>query len=290
MTRSYEISESESPSQLVRKQLTDLGIPPLKRLGQHFLIDNKIRDTLVAAAQPSVYDKILEIGPGLGYVTKALLKQSCKVIAVEKDRTLSLYLTKHFARANNLTVIQGDALKLGKLDCNKMVSSPPYYLSSKLILFIISNHFDIAVLLLQNEFVQRLIADSGSQEYGRLTVVLQSKAEAKMIMKVPRTAFYPRPNVDSAIVTIEPRDDPLAIENASVFDELVRFLFTQRRRKLKAVLSRYLRNRCPTTADSILAQTSLLEKRIFQISPSELVDLSNQIVYKQQEIGETSVS
>jgi 16S rRNA (adenine1518-N6/adenine1519-N6)-dimethyltransferase len=146
------------------------------------------------------------------------------------------------------------------------------------------------VLLLQNEFVQRLIANSGSQEYGRLTVVLRSKAEAKMIMEVPRTAFYPKPNVDSAIVTIEPREHPLAIENASVFEELIRFLFTQRRRKLKAVLTRYLRNRYPRTADFILAQTPLLEKRIFQISPSELVDLSNQIVYKQQEIGEIPVS
>jgi 16S rRNA (adenine1518-N6/adenine1519-N6)-dimethyltransferase len=245
---------------------------------------------MVAAAQPSVHDKILEIGPGLGYVTMALLKRSGKVIAVEKDHTLSLYLMKHFARANNLTVIEGDALKLGKLDCNKIVSSPPYYLSSKLILFIISNHFDISVLLLQDEFVERLIANSGSQEYGRLTVVLRSKAEAKMIMKVPRTAFYPKPNVDSAIVTIQPRADPLAIENVSAFEELIRFLFTQRRRKLKTVLTRYLRDKYPRTADSILAQTPLLEKRIFQISPSELVDLSNQIVYKQQEIGETPAS
>jgi 16S rRNA (adenine1518-N6/adenine1519-N6)-dimethyltransferase len=245
---------------------------------------------MVAVAQPSVHDKILEIGPGLGFVTMALLKQSGKVIAVEKDHTLSLYLMKHFAKANNLTVIQGDALKLGKLDCNKIVSSPPYYLSSKLILFIISNQFDIAVLLLQNEFVQRLIANNGSPEYGRLTVVLRCKAEAKMIMKVPRTAFYPKPNVDSAIVTIEPREDPFAIENTSVFEELIRFLFTQRRRKLKTVLTRYLRNRYPRTANSILTQTSFLEKRIFQISPAELVDLSNQIVYKQQEIGETPVS
>lgn len=281
---------SGSPVQSVRKQLTDLGIPPLRRFGQHFLIDKKIRDTMVNVAQPSSHDKILEIGPGLGYVTVALLKNTGKVIAVEKDYTLSLYLMNRFSKADNLTVIQGDALKLGKLDCNKIVSSPPYNMSSKLILFIISNQFEIAVLLLQSEFVQRLMAASGSREYGRLTVVFQSKAEASMIMKVPRTAFYPKPNVDSAIVAIKPKKDPFAIENTSVFEDLVRFLFTQRRRRLKAVLTRYLKDKYPTTVDSILMQTPLLEKRIFQITPSELVDLSNQIVYKQQEIGEMPVS
>ena len=281
MTRSYEVSASRSLALETRNKLTQLGIPPLKRFGQHFLIDTKIRDIMVTVAQLTTHDRILEIGPGLGYLTLALLKNAGKVIAVEKDRTLAHYLTKYFSKVNNLTVIQGDALKLGKLDCNKIVSSPPYNLSSKLVLFIIRNQFDSAVLLLQNEFAQRLTASSGTHEYGRLTVVLQSRADARMIMKVPRTAFYPQPNVDSAIVTIEPKANPPAIENEPVFEELVRFLFTQRRRKLKAVLTRFLRDKYPTATNSILTQITFLEKRIFQISPPELIDLSNQIAIKQ---------
>ena len=142
----------------IRRELEDLGIPPLKRFGQHFLVDEKIRNTMVAVAQPSVHDRILEIGPGLGYVTTELLKHPCQVIAVEKDRTLAPYLKNRFSKFHNLTVIQGDALKIGMLDCNKIVSSPPYNISSKLILFVIRNQFDLAVLLLQNEFVHRLTA------------------------------------------------------------------------------------------------------------------------------------
>lgn len=262
-----------------RKQLEDLGIPPLKRFGQHFLLNERTRNAMVAVAHPSVHDRILEIGPGLGYVTTELLRHPCRVIAVEKDRTLASYLKSRFSKFHNLTVIQGDALKIGMLDCNKTVSSPPYNISSKLILFLIRNQFDLAVLLLQNEFVHRLTARCGSPEYGRLTVALQSKAEANFIMKVPRTEFYPEPKVDSAIVTIKPRTEPLPIRNESIFEELVRFLFTQRRRKLRGVLTRYLRNQSSTKIDAMLSQVSLLERRVFQISPTELVHLSNQITY-----------
>lgn len=269
----------------IRRELKNLQIHPLKRFGQHFLVDEKVREAMVSVAQPSVGDRILEIGPGLGYVTTELLKHNCQVIAVEKDRTLAPYLRNRFSKFHNLTIIEGDALKMGKIDCNKIVSSPPYNISSKLILFVILNKFDLAVFLLQTEFVNRLTAKCGSREYGRLTVALQSKAEANFIMKAPRTAFYPMPKVDSAIVTIKPRKDPLAIENPLIFEDLVRFLFTQRRRKLRGVLTRYLRKRLPTKTDSILSQITFLEKRIFQISPTELAGLSNQVAYKESELG-----
>ena len=261
----------------IRRELEELGIPPLRRLGQHFLTDEKIRDIMVSTAQPSVRDRILEVGPGLGYLTAELLKHHCQVIAVEKDRTLAPYLKRRFSNHHNLTVIQGDALKMRNLDCNKIVSSPPYNISSKLILFVIQNHFDLTVLLLQSEFTQRLTAECGSREYGRLTVILQSRVEANFIMKVPRTAFYPMPKVDSAIVTIRPKKNPPPIEDRRVFEDLVRYLFTQRRRKVRKVLTTYLRKKIPTRVGSILSQVNFLERRIFQISSAELIDLSNKI-------------
>jgi 16S rRNA (adenine1518-N6/adenine1519-N6)-dimethyltransferase len=166
------------------------------------------------------------------------------------------------------------------VDCNKIVSSPPYNISSKLILFAIQNQFDLTVLLLQSEFIQRLTAKCGSREYGRLTVILQSRVEANFITKVPRTAFYPMPKVDSAVVTISPKKEPLPVENTIIFEDLVRYLFTQRRRKVKGVLTRYLRKQTPTKVDSILSRVTFLERRIFQVSSAELIDLSNQIAYE----------
>ena len=272
----------------IRKELDRLGIPPLKRFGQHFLVDKRTRDNMVAAADLSIKDRVLEIGPGLGFLTAELVKHAGAVVAVEKDRTLAAYLKDRFSRVGNLSVVQDDALRIGKMECTKIVSSPPYNISSKLILFILDNGFDLAVLLLQLEFVQRLIANSGTHEYGRLTATFQARAQAEFIVKVPQSAFYPMPKVDSAIVTIKPRINRPPIIDKSGFEELVRVLFTQRRRKLDAVLSKYLRNKWPSMVKSILADVPILEKRIFQISPPELADLSNLIAHRTQRKGEVT--
>jgi 16S rRNA (adenine1518-N6/adenine1519-N6)-dimethyltransferase len=268
----------------VKHELNRLGIPPLKRFGQHFLIDKNVRDAMVAAAELSIEDKLLEVGPGFGFLTKELVKHAGQVVAVEKDRTLASYLTNHFSKAKNLHIVQGDALIVGKLGCTKIVSSPPYNISSKLVLFIVKNRFALAALLLQQEFVQRLIAKSGSREYGRITVTLQAVARSETIQKVPRSAFYPSPKVDSALVTIKPRNDPLQIRDPSVFEDLVRSLFSQRRRKVRTVLAKYLESRHSLRSSSMLLQLNVPpEKRVFQMTPTELVDLANQIAYTIEE-------
>lgn len=272
----------------IRKELLRLGIPPLKRFGQHFLVDKKTRDTMVAAGNLSVNDRVLEIGPGLGFLTTELVKHAGQVVAVEKDRTLAAFLKNRFSGVSNLIVVQDDALRIGKLECTKIVSSPPYNISSKLILFVLDNEFDLAVLLLQHEFVQRLTANTGTHQYGRLTVTFQARAQAEFVAKVPHSAFYPIPKVDSAIVTIKPRTAQPPIKDKSGFEELVRVLFTQRRRKLNGVLSRYIESKWPSMVKSILAEVPILEKRIFQISPLELVDLSNLITHKIRMEGEVA--
>ena len=232
---------------------------------------------MVAAAKLSRQDEILEVGPGLGFLTEELVKRAGRVVAVEKDRTLANYLGDHFSQVRNLEIIQGDALIVGKSGCTKLVSSPPYNISSKLVLFITRNRFDLAVLLFQDEFVQRLTAKSGSREYGRLTVALQAYAEAEIVMKVPRSAFYPSPKVDSALVTIKPRLDALQIRDPSLFEDLVRSLFTQRRRRLNSVLRKYLEKKWPSGFDSLLPQLETSEKRVFQVTPRELAELANEI-------------
>jgi 16S rRNA (adenine1518-N6/adenine1519-N6)-dimethyltransferase len=259
----------------VRRELNALGIPPLKRFGQHFLVDKKTRNKMIESARLEPDDTVLEVGPGLGFITATLTSQPCSIIAIEKDRTLAEYLKNRFTKNSNVTIVQGDALEFQFQDQAKIISSPPYNISSKLILSILNSKFKLAVLLLQDEFVNRLTAPAGSRDYGRLTVTLQSRAKAERIIRVPRSAFYPSPKVDSAIVRIEPQTPDLLIKDQRIFNELVRSLFTQRRRKLRGVLKKYLKETYPTEMNEILIRTSFLEKRIFEIAPLELIGLSN---------------
>jgi len=240
---------------------------------------------MVTAANPSSEDRILEVGPGLGFLTEELARKVGGVVAVEKDRTLAKYLKHRFSNVSNLKIIQGDALTVGKSGCTKLVSSPPYNISSDLVLFITRHRFDSATLLFQDEFARRLTAKSGSREYGRLTVALQIYAEAEVVMKVPRSAFYPSPRVDSALVTIKPRDDPSSkITDPALLEDLVRSIFTQRRRRLSNVLRKYLENRYPREFNSKLSQLNVPEKRVYQMDPTELVSLANEIADSLREV------
>ncbi|MGA8856508.1 MAG: 16S rRNA (adenine(1518)-N(6)/adenine(1519)-N(6))-dimethyltransferase RsmA [Candidatus Bathyarchaeia archaeon] len=269
----------------VRRELDSIGIPPLKRFGQHFLIDKGVRERLVELAELTTNDTVLEVGPGLGFLTAALIGRAGRTIAIEKDRTLAAYLKEKFSNQQNLTVVQADALTIQIPEGSKVVSSPPYNISSKLILLIMNSRFRLAALLMQEEFVRRLTASSGSRDYGRLSVMLQSKATAKLDIKVPREAFYPKPRVDSALVTIRPSIEKLQVQNEQLFIDMVRALFTQRRRKLRGVLARYLKAQYPTLSDTIIQQIPLIDKRIYELNPNELVVLSNQIAEATTESG-----
>jgi 16S rRNA (adenine1518-N6/adenine1519-N6)-dimethyltransferase len=261
----------------VRRELRELGIPPLKRFGQHFLLSQEVRDKLVGAAELSKEDTVTEVGSGLGFVTEALASIAGHVIAIEKDRTLAKHLVKKFSTRRNVEVIQGDALTNPILPNTKIVSSPPYNISSKLIIRIINSQFKSACLLLQEDFVRRLTAPSGSRDYGRLTVMLQTRAQAEHIANVPKSVFYPPPRVDSGITRIKPELDLTPVKDAEIFEGLVRTLFTQRRRKSLGVLSRYLAANYPKQKMDIISKADLGDKRVYELSPSEFVKLSNLI-------------
>ena len=260
----------------VRRELDMLDIHPLRRFGQHFLIDKRVRDELIDQAEITKSDTVLEVGPGLGFLTAALVSKAGRVIAVEKDRTLAAHLKDKFSTHKNLTLIQADVLSTRIPDDTKVVSSPPYNISSGLVLLITSSKFRLASLLLQEEFVRRLAAPSGSREYGRLTVMVGCKAETKFVKKVPRNSFYPKPRVDSALVRMVPHEPP-PVQNGVLFEEIVRNLFTQRRRKLRGVLGRFLKRRFPNQSTEVLRRTFVPEKRVFETTLQEFVALSNQI-------------
>ena len=261
----------------VRRELDEIGIPPLKRFGQHFLLDKQVRDRLIDQAELSSKDTVIEVGAGLGFLTIALASRAGRLVAIEKDRTLAKYLADKFGKNRNVEVVQGDALEVPIPAGAKVVSSPPYNISSKLTLHILSSGFELASLLLQEDFVRRLIAPSGSREYGRLTVMLQTRARAEYVTRVPGSSFYPKPRVDSALVTIRPASPAVPILDLKILEDLVRALFTQRRRKLRGVFSRYLTAKYDTIKEKILSEVDLTEKRVYELTPTEFISLSNLI-------------
>jgi 16S rRNA (adenine1518-N6/adenine1519-N6)-dimethyltransferase len=261
----------------VRRELDEIGIPPLKRFGQHFLLDKQVRDRLIDQAELSRKDTVIEVGAGLGFLTTALASSAGHLVAIEKDRSLAKYLANKFAENRNVEVVQGDALEVPIPADAKVVSSPPYNISSKLTLHILSSGFELACLLLQEDFVRRLTAPSGSREYGRLTVMLQTRARAEYVTRVPASSFYPQPRVDSALVTIRPALPVLQILDPKIFEDLVRTLFTQRRRKLRGVLSRYLTIKHDTIKERVFSEMDLSEKRVYELTPTEFISLSNLI-------------
>ena len=261
----------------VRRELREIGVPPLKRFGQHFLRSEEARDRLVEAAELSREDLALEVGAGLGFVTSALAARAGKVVAIEKDRTLAKYLQTKFSATRNVQVIEGDALAVPIAANAKIVSSPPYNISSRLIIRILNSRFSFASLLLQEDFVRRLTASNGTKDYGRLTVMLQSRAQPRYVSKVAKSAFYPSPKVDSAIVTIQPSSNIPCPKDLKIFEDIVRILFTQRRRQIRGVMSRYLDANHPSHKQDILSKLPLTEKRVYQLTPLEFVEFSDVI-------------
>jgi len=260
-----------------RQELRLLGIPPLRRFGQHFLLSENVRDKLVHEAHLTQADIVVEVGPGLGFLTAALASRAGRVIAIERDRTLVKHLERKFSANNNVDIIEGDALATPLPANAKIVSSPPYNISSKLILRIIKSDFKLACLLLQEDFINRLTAPSGSRDYGRLTVVVQTHARAEYVSHVPKLAFYPPPRVDSAIVTVHPTLGIMQPKNTTIHEDLVRALFTQRRRKVRGVLSRYLMTKYGEEKEEILSRIDLEDKRVYELTPIEFIRLSNVI-------------
>jgi 16S rRNA (adenine1518-N6/adenine1519-N6)-dimethyltransferase len=247
-----------------------------KKYGQHFLISKQVGYKLVELAEVNDKDIVLEIGAGTGSLTSILKNKAYKVIAVEKDPELFDVLKRKFSSDSKVELLKGDVLRIKLPSFNKIVSTPPYNISSKLILFIINRKIDSATLVLQKEFAERLIAKCGTKNYGRLTVSVGRKAFVEVLGYVSRNAFYPHPKVDSAIVKIVPKK-PTELHNESFFNELVRELFTQRRKKLRKVLLRYLKKKYDLKIEDVLLNPTMLNKRVYEVSIEELELISNQL-------------
>ena len=213
---------------------------PKKSLGQHWLKDPEILADIAEAAELTSDDVVLEIGPGLGTLTSRLLARANSVTAVEFDADLARKLPGQFP-GKKLTVVNQDILQfdLNQLPKNyKVVANVPYYITSKIVekLMTVENKPSIAVLLVQKEVAERIAAEAGNMSI--LSVSVQIFAEAELDIEVPRQFFTPPPKVDSQVVILRTRNNPLITpEDQRDFFRIVKAGFSAKRKKLRSSLS-----------------------------------------------------
>ena len=214
-----------------------------KALGQNFIINERICPAMAQSLNANENTGVLEIGPGIGVLTKELCSVAGKVVSVELDNRLFPILSETLSDCGNIEIVEGDALKMdlnalidekftGMSDI-KVCANLPYYITSPIIMKLIESKLPVSeiVVMVQKEAADRLAAQIGSRESGTLTVAAQYYAEIEKLFDVSRGSFMPRPKVDSAVIKLSVRKEPpVRAENEKRFFEIVRAAFAQRRK------------------------------------------------------------
>ena len=215
---------------------------PRKRLGQHFLVDRGVLDRIADALAPTADDVVIEIGPGRGALTDLLVRRAKRVVAIELDRDLVPYLRDRYRDADNVEVIERDVLdvNLGEVAGPEflLAGNVPYYITTPILFHALESPRPArAVYLVQREVAERIAAPPGSRTYGALSVNVQAVARAELVARVPPGSFRPPPSVDSAILRLTPRPDPVVEESVeSDFRLLVQDAFGLRRKQMRRVV------------------------------------------------------
>ncbi len=235
-----------TPGQL-RRLLAAEGLRPRKALSQNFLTDAAVLDAIVDAAELAPGDRVVEVGPGLGVLTRRLLAAGATVIAVELDPRLAAYLRRELGDEPGFELIEADALALHPRDCFpgeefKLIANIPYHITSPLLHAFLEGERPplLTVLLVQAEVAARVAAPPGQMSY--LSVFVQNVADAEIVGQVPAAAFEPAPEVDSAILRLRRRPSPQVDVGLGrePFYRLVQAGFRQRRKQLHNALGREL--------------------------------------------------
>lgn len=215
-----------------------------KKFGQNFLIDSHVLNKIIAGAQVTKEDMVLEIGPGIGTMTQYLAEAARQVVAVEIDRNLIPVLKETLGDYDNVTVINEDILKLdlaGLADAYnggkpiKVVANLPYYVTTPIIMGLFESHVpvDNVTVMVQKEVAKRMEARPGSKDYGALSVAVQYYAQPYIVANVPCNCFMPRPNVDSAVIRLTCHEKPpVDTPDEHLMFRIVRAAFNQRRKTL----------------------------------------------------------
>lgn len=240
----------------IRQLLATAGLAPQHRFGQNFLIDLNLMRKLVAAGDVNPADTILEVGPGTGSLTEFLLDAGARVVAVEIDHGLQAVLRQRLGGHPRFTLIQGDALagkhRVNQLVRNvleqqppeaggayKLIANLPYQIATPLLvdLLLVTPRFEQLTCTIQREVGERLAAEPRTDAYGPVTVVVQTVAHVTPHAIIPPSAFWPRPQVESVMLTIRPRPpEQVQVADVQGFAALVQRGFQQRRKMLRRLL------------------------------------------------------
>ena len=228
------------------------GIRANKNLGQNFLINNEVVEKIVSSSEISQEDMIIEIGPGLGTLTKYLLEKAGKVLCIELDTRMIKILKDRFSNCENFEVINQDVLKVNlneiikenkkdeKIKSVKVVANLPYYITTPIIMKLLEDKLDIEsiTVMIQKEVADRLIEIPGGKNTGAITYTVYYYCESEKIMEVPNSSFIPEPEVTSEVIKMNLRDKPVVeLENPKVMFMIIKSAFMQRRKTLLNALT-----------------------------------------------------
>ena len=226
--------------------LNKYGLRANKKLGQNFLINESIIYDIVKKANVTKEDVVIEIGPGLGSLTKEFINNAKKVIAIELDPNMIDILKSRFGIFDNFEVIYGDVLKIDLeelikgYDSVKVVANLPYYITTPIIMKLLEDKLKIKsiTVMVQKEVGERICATHKDKEYGAITVSVQYYSEPQIIIDVPKENFLPAPEVDSCVIRLDMREKPLvSLKDEKLFFRLVKGAFTQRRKTINNSLT-----------------------------------------------------
>jgi 16S rRNA (adenine1518-N6/adenine1519-N6)-dimethyltransferase len=277
-------AESTDP----RRVLARHGLSAKKSWGQNFLHDRSVLARIVAAAGATADDVVVEIGAGLGTLTAALARAEPaprRILAVERDPDMQRVLAAELAGDAHVEVVAADALAFDYAAASRAAGRPvvvvgnlPYQISSALVLALVDagarGGVARAVVMVQREMAQRIVAPPGSRTYGRLTVAVAQHAEARILFHVRPGSFHPAPAVTSSIISLTPRPAPLApVRDAALFEAVVKQAFATRRKMLRGALGAQFGEAAVAAA---FAATGIAgTKRAEQLSVADFAQLAN---------------
>ncbi len=252
-----------------------------KQLGQHYLVNERVLEHIIESANLSQDDRILEIGTGNGALTQALVDHVQQVYTIEKDTKLFQLLSQELESNQRIQVIQGDAVKIEWPQSDKLIANLPYSISSPVLFKFFKSNIPMAVLMLQREFGERLIATPGTKQYGRLTVMATYYAAVELLELVTPESFYPSPEVSSALVRIHRRSQPIfAVKDVNLFGQITTMLFNQRRKKIRTPLKSFLGQH---DFQQLQDKIPWLNQRVEELEPGKIAEISN-IIYEERQV------
>ena len=279
---------SLSLSKITKNILNQNGIKLNKNLGQNYLIDKNKRDQIINFGNIHKEDVILEIGTGIGTLTIELAKKAKKVIAIEQDENICKILAKRLKdeKIDNVELLNEDALNVEFPKFNKIISNLPYQISSPITFKFLDYDFDLAVLMYQKEFANRMNGKVGTKNYSRLSAMLYFKCDVEKLTDVSSESFIPKPKIDSTVVKLTPKENKISEEDFKIYSKFTKALFQHRNKKIRNALidSRHvitkldkkeIRKCMNEIEDEKLNQ--YLKERVVAITPEEILFLSKEL-------------